>query len=220
MRASVAYGWYAGSSTPEPYGDPWMGEIAVKPSAAAVRTKSASTASPSNHGRGRVGRRSQVLRRDEQVALQRRLRLVDTGEHAPVEALDAGAVDQGVDPQRVDDLGDERLAGGELGGVEGVVLDLEVDPHRVRAPLAQQRRDLAQQWHRGWEVGAGQPADQAGVRECRVVGDDHVVLGRQVDVELERRDTEREGAAEGLEGVLGPEAGAAAVGLQVEGHEE
>ena len=60
--------------------------------------------------------------------------------------------------------------------------------------------------------------DQPGVGERRVVGDDHVVLGGEVDVELERRDAEREGAAEGLERVLGPQAGAPAVGLQVEGH--
>jgi hypothetical protein len=39
-----------------------------------------------------------------------------------------------------------------------------------------------------------------------------------VDVELEGGDPEREGATEGLEGVLGPEPGTAAVGLQVERH--
>ena len=55
-----------------------------------------------------------------------------------------------------------------------------------------------------------------GVGQRGVVGDDDVVLGGQVDVELEGRDAEREGATEGLEGVLRPEAGAAAVGLQVE----
>ena len=48
------------------------------------------------------------------------------------------------------------------------------------------------------------------------MGDDDVVLGREVHVELECRDSEREGAAKGLEGVLGPEAGAAAMGLEVE----
>ena len=58
--------------------------------------------------------------------------------------------------------------------------------------------------------------DQPRVGERGVVGDDHVVLGREVHVELERRDAEREGTTEGLERVLGPEAGAAAVGLQVE----
>jgi hypothetical protein len=50
------------------------------------------------------------------------------------------------------------------------------------------------------------------------VRDDDVVLGRQVDVELEGRDPQGERAAEGLERVLGPEAGTATVGLQVERH--
>ena len=49
------------------------------------------------------------------------------------------------------------------------------------------------------------------------MGDDDVVLGRQVHVELEGRDPEREGAAKGLERVLGPEPGTAAMGLEVEG---
>jgi len=48
------------------------------------------------------------------------------------------------------------------------------------------------------------------------VGHDDVVLSGEVDVELERRDAQRKGAAEGLERVLGPEPGAPAVGLQVE----
>ncbi len=37
---------------PEVKGEPWTGEMAVNPSAAAVRTKSASTAIPSNQGEG------------------------------------------------------------------------------------------------------------------------------------------------------------------------
>jgi hypothetical protein len=46
--------------------------------------------------------------------------------------------------------------------------------------------------------------------------DHDVVVGGQVDVELEGGDPEREGPAEGLEGVLGPEPRAPAVGLDVE----
>ncbi len=68
--------------------------------------------------------------------------------------------------QRLDDLGHEGLAGGELRGVDGVVLDLEVDPHRVGAALAQQGGDLAQQRHRRREVGAGEPAGSGGRRRA------------------------------------------------------
>ena len=46
--------------------------------------------------------------------------------------------------------------------------------------------------------------------------DHDVVVRGQVDVELEGGDPEREGAAECLEGVLGPEPRAAPVGLDVE----
>ena len=141
---------------------------------------------------------------------------MDAGQHAPVEALDAGAPDQAVDAQRVDDLGDEGLPRGELRGIEGVVLDLEVDPHRVGAALAQERGDLPQQRHRRRQVGAGQLPDPASVGQGGVVRDHDVVLGGQVDVELEGGDAQRERATERLEGVLGPEPGAPAVGLQVE----
>ena len=153
--ASVANGLYAGSSTPDDgTGEPWIGEIAVKPSGRRRADEVAVDREPVEPGRRRVGGRLEVLRGDEQVARQRRLRLAHPVQHAPVEALDAGAPDQPVDAQRVDDLGDEASRLVSCGGVEGVVLDLEVEPHRVGAALLEQRRDLPEQRHRGRQVGA------------------------------------------------------------------